>query len=672
MRYHRASKSAVTLGSLLHPAGASSANRVNRNSASLCKLAALLLASMLYPGTGGRAGTAPNLLDFNGGPVLANPEIHNVYMDTSWDADNPAAINMASIDGFTAGLVSSAYLNSASQYGVGAATFTGSNQANFLCPQPIINGITDFFAIAGWMQCMTAPSPIPFTGTLGGVPAPDNNTVYAVYVPTGTQVNDLVKISCVDYIAYHFLGSTAVWQLTPLGPATVPQNFAYTVVPVQCATQVQQNSNLPGLLDGVTYPATHEIVEASTDSVLFTGWVNNNTAGGIPNILLHGEAADICLDMGIPSVRLTNGTFVAPYWSNKDNACVPIVDTTPPITTAALSSQPNAAGWLGAPVIVAFTSTDNESGGTGVKEIHVTLSGAQTGSTITSGSSTSVAISTQGITTVTFFAIDNAGNSEAPNTLIVRIDLTPPSISAPPNITVGTGPGATSCSAVVSSAILGSATATDDSGIVTINVSGVPAGNVFPVGTTALVYTATDPVNLIASATQFVTVNDTTPPILATPSNITVNATSPAGAMVSYTLPAATDNCAGVSVASAPPSGSTFAIGTTTVTVTATDAAHNTTSKTFTVTVIGAAGQTASLSGLVSSLGLQAGITNSLLVKLAAALAAINTGNTATACSTLTAFINEVNAQSGKKITTAEAAQLIAAAIQIQAVLGCT
>jgi len=268
-------------------------------------------------------GPAPNLLDYNGGAVLKNPEIHNVYMDSNWDADNPGAISMANIDGFTGNLATSAYLNSASQYGVGAATFTGSNGPNILCPSPIIGGITDFVAISAWMQCMTAPSPIPFTGTVGGVPVPDNNTVYAVYVPTGTQINDLVKISCVDYIAYHFFGATTVWAGTIFTPFLLPQSFVYTMVPVQCATQVQQNNSLPGLLDGVTYPATHEIIEASTDPVVLAGWVDNTTAGGIPNILLHGEAADICLDKGVPPMQLANGTFVAPYWSNADNACVP-------------------------------------------------------------------------------------------------------------------------------------------------------------------------------------------------------------------------------------------------------------------------------------------------------------------------------------------------------------
>lgn len=315
-------KSTVTLGSLRAVgsgrAGSCGAQRRKRNRAVLPALFTVLLVCMLLASMGGRAGTAPNLLDFNGGAVLANPAIHNVYMDMSWDSHNPASINMASIDGFATSLVNSTYLNTAGQYGVGAASFTGSHQANILCLPPIIAGITDFVTISAWMQCMTNPSPIPFTGTIGGVPVPDNNTVYSVYVPSGTQINDGFAKSCSDYGAYHFFGSTLVWQLTILGPILVPQGFTYTVVPVDCG------AGSGSQLDGVTYLATHEIIEAATDPIILKGWVDNNSASFIVDLLKHGEAADICFDKGASGVRLPNGPVVAPYWSNSDGACVPI------------------------------------------------------------------------------------------------------------------------------------------------------------------------------------------------------------------------------------------------------------------------------------------------------------------------------------------------------------
>ena len=61
----------------------------------------------------------------------------------------------------------------------------------------------------------------------------------------------------------------------------------------------------------------------------------------------------------------------------------------------------------------------------------------------------------------------------------------------------------------------------------------------------------------------------------------------------------------------------------------------------------------------------------SLNTKLNDILAAINAGQTANACSNLDAFINEVNAQKGKKISVAEANAFNTAAQDIKTALGC-
>ena len=77
------------------------------------------------------------------------------------------------------------------------------------------------------------------------------------------------------------------------------------------------------------------------------------------------------------------------------------------------------------------------------------------------------------------------------------------------------------------------------------------------------------------------------------------------------------------------------------------------------------------LIALVESFGLPRGPENSLTTKLQAALAALEASDTTTACTCLTAFINECQAQSGKKLTAAQATQLITVAQEIQSALGC-
>jgi hypothetical protein len=128
-----------------------------------------------------------------------------------------------------------------------------------------------------------------------------------------------------------------------------------------------------------------------------------------------------------------------------------------------------------------------------------------------------------------------------------------------------------------------------------------------------------------------------------------------------------------VSVSCTPASGATFAIGTTTVTCTATDSddSNSPVSISFTVTVQGAAAQVNDLLTTVNSLGLDPDFQASFDAQLEAVQTDLENGDTTQACNDLQAFINHVQAQSGKHLTEAQAAQLIAAAQQIQNVLGC-
>ena len=73
----------------------------------------------------------------------------------------------------------------------------------------------------------------------------------------------------------------------------------------------------------------------------------------------------------------------------------------------------------------------------------------------------------------------------------------------------------------------------------------------------------------------------------------------------------------------------------------------------------------------VASYGLPRGIARSLDAKLEAALNAWQAGDSAGACGSLSAFLNEVRAQAGNKLSEAQAQQLAAAANNIRAQIGC-
>lgn len=109
----------------------------------------------------------------------------------------------------------------------------------------------------------------------------------------------------------------------------------------------------------------------------------------------------------------------------------PPPDAIPPSSAAASSPGANLHGWHQTPVTLTLAGVDND-GGSGVKELHVTRTGATNGSDVVPGDTGSVTISEEGITTVTYFAVDHAGNQEPPNVLVVRLDRTPPAVSGLP------------------------------------------------------------------------------------------------------------------------------------------------------------------------------------------------------------------------------------------------
>ncbi len=77
------------------------------------------------------------------------------------------------------------------------------------------------------------------------------------------------------------------------------------------------------------------------------------------------------------------------------------------------------------------------------------------------------------------------------------------------------------------------------------------------------------------------------------------------------------------------------------------------------------------LRSLISGLALASGISTSLDAKLSDALAALGSGDTALACSSLQDLINQSNALSAKKLTASDAAAIVTNAGVIRTQLGC-
>lgn len=179
--------------------------------------------------------------------------------------------------------------------------------------------------------------------------------------------------------------------------------------------------------------------------------------------------------------------------------------------------------------------------------------------------------------TVTLTVTDTAGATATDTVTILVVDTTAPTITAPPAITAEqadrNGTAVDLGTPVVHETVDAQPTVTHD------------APQVFPLGITTVIWTVTDASGNKATATQKVTIVDTTTPTVATPAEISREQTSRDGTQVELVAPTVTDICdANPSVTHNAPN--VFPLGSTLVTWTATDITGNVASATQTVTIV--------------------------------------------------------------------------------------
>ncbi len=158
----------------------------------------------------------------------------------------------------------------------------------------------------------------------------------------------------------------------------------------------------------------------------------NLDGGGSTSMAMQDPADDVR--------KVINVTSDAPPGRVEASNLAVYSDGVPPVTTAAGSPGPNANGWNNSTSVnVSLDATDFRRGNAGnlpgwVDQLQYSLAGAQTADLqVVSGHTTSVDVDAEGVTTLTYFATDAAGNDEAAKELDVRIDRTRPDIGGLPS-----------------------------------------------------------------------------------------------------------------------------------------------------------------------------------------------------------------------------------------------
>jgi len=429
----------------------------------------------------------------------------------------------------------------------------------------------------------------------------------------------------------------------------------------------------------------HEMVEEFTSPLATYFWTD-------PNAPEFGEqeAADICngnLDPNPPGVgtgvlhwksptvaisdpaHQAQAASLVSYWSNFNGTCVTL-DGVPPAT---VSQQSPHGGWNNSDVTVTLVATDAPAAPTssGIEAI-LFQAGSDTPQFVIDPNSavtpagqgdvtfqTSFTVSREGITPVTFHAIDYYQNIESDETDAVMIDRTAPTISP-----AGISPQANCYSwyGAAMTPVTASFVCQDGlSGVkpgtctTAVSLSGQGTGQTFQAS-------ALDNAGNQGSASAGPINIDLTPPTVTYSGNVgtydasdTVNILCSATDALSGIGPANCDGSSSNTCATIAGPAYAFGVQTSSFSASATDRAGNQGIATTTFTVVVT---TQGLAKLVMKFVDKAGIQSSLISKLNSIQSDISSGKTSAKANDIASFENELAAQTGKSISAGDAAIL--------------
>ncbi len=264
---------------------------------------------------------------FHGGPLLTAPKIVTVTF--------PGDTNADALEAFGDSITSSAWWDevaSAFCDDTGKCVGKGASGGHVRLTSPPAATYSDTTG-GGISTLQVFIADLVNAGTL---PTPDANTLYVFYVPDSTRITltesgTQTEASCAQFHAYH----------NALQPPSA--SAAYAIV--------QECPPGDGLtaLQGLTFAASHEIIEAATDPVLRTlGYYLNleDTSTVSWNLFAGGEAADLCVDIsGLRQDQIASGGYTLQrVWSNANAAkgldpCVPHAPSDPPYFNVATEDK---------------------------------------------------------------------------------------------------------------------------------------------------------------------------------------------------------------------------------------------------------------------------------------------------------------------------------------------
>ena len=422
----------------------------------------------------------------------------------------------------------------------------------------ITNDAPEFFSLGETLVTWTATDVVGNTSTIEQKVIVVDTTAPDLTIPE----DQIVEATSIEETLVE-IGEAEAYDITGISSITnnAPEVFSLgsTVV---IWTTIDNNGNT------ATYEQTITVVDTTPPSIFVPADIVAEAADPVLNFIELGDATTYD-HVGVDSITNdkpdsfsfgnTTVTWTVVDTSgniSSDTQIVTIIDTTIPEIVAPSD------------VTVEATGTSN----TVVEIGEATIYDIIQVESVTSDSPDTFPL---GETVITWTATDSSGNSATATQTVTVVDTTAPSVTAPDSITIEAS------GAEGNLADIGLGSGSDTVEIISVTSD---SPDTFPLGETVITWTATDSSGNSATATQTVTVVDTTAPSVTAPDSITIEASGAEGNLADIGLGSGSDTVEIISVTSDSPD--TFPLGETVITWTATDSSGNSATATQTVTVV--------------------------------------------------------------------------------------
>jgi hypothetical protein len=224
---------------------------------------------------------APKLV-YRNGPLIKSVEVFTIFWGSSWQKQ-PSISVLEQMNQFFDFVLTSSLMDQLSEYSVpGQSIGHGVRAGSVTLTAPAPSASVTDQVIQQLLQREISSN--------AAFPQPSLNTLYFVFLPSGTTVVQAGSTSCQQFCGYHDAISSRIF---------------YAVMPFPDCPGC-----LGGLvqLDALTSTSSHELCEAITDPIPGQGWYDD----------ANGEIGDICAwktkKLGKYAVQLE--------WSNRADSCL--------------------------------------------------------------------------------------------------------------------------------------------------------------------------------------------------------------------------------------------------------------------------------------------------------------------------------------------------------------